>query len=187
MGSSGSKHFRCRSVAERYARAIFELALDAQRVDETLSELNRFDAVFCAVNALPSVLREKELSREKKLAIVREIAKVLSLSPTVNNAICLLIDKGRISIFHEIAVLYKRMAETYEKLARVEASVADASLKVSFKEKIERIMSDELKRKVVCDIRVDPSLIGGATIRIGDVSCDTSISGSLSEMRDKLL
>ena len=187
MDSSGSEHFRCRSVAERYARAIFELALDAGRTDETANELNRLDEAFCEVPALLSVLKEKELSREKKQAIVREIAKALPVSPIVCNAICLLIDKGRISIFHEIAVLYKRMAEAYAKLTRVEASVADASLKISFKEKIERIMSDELKRKVVCDVRIDPSLMGGATIRIGDVSCDTSVSGRLSEMRDKLL
>lgn len=187
MDSSGSEHFRFRSVAERYARAIFELALEEGRVDETLRELERFDTVFRAVSALPSFLKEKELSREKKLALVREVAKVLSISPAVHNAISLLVDKGRIPLFHEIAVLYKHMAERYEKLTRVEASVADASLTVPFKEKIERIMSEELKRKVVCDVSVDPSLIGGATIRIGDISCDTSISGRLSEMRDKLL
>lgn len=187
MNGSGSEHFRSRGVSERYAKAIFELALEEGRVDETLSELERFDKVFRAVSELPSVLKEKELSRAKKLTLVREVAKFLSISPSVRNTILLLVEKGRMPLFHEIAVLYEHMAERYEKLTRVEACVADASLTASFKKRIERIMSEELKHKVVCDVSVDPSLLGGATIRIGDVSCDTSVSGRLSEMKDKLL
>lgn len=79
------------------------------------------------------------------------------------------------------------MAEEFERMAHVKAQVANPSLVSTIKDRIEKILSDTLKKKVVCETRVDPSLIGGAIVKIGDIVVDASVVGRLERMKEDLL
>ncbi len=181
------KHFKFRTLARRYATAIFDLAMDEGSVGKVQDELNLFGEAFSKIPMLPSILEDDEIAINTKKLLIDKIASSLSLSKLSVNSIHLLVEKRRIGIFDAVLSYYKDMADAFERIARAEARVADKNLAAIFKDKIEKILSDVLRKKTVCETVVDPSLIGGAVVKVGDISIDASISGRLEKMRQELL
>ena len=90
-------------IANRYARAIFELALDEGRLEAILSELELFNKALEEVYVLKRTIDNKEIAATKRHGIIREVSKTLSLSPLVCHTIMLLVDKDRTDLFSSIA------------------------------------------------------------------------------------
>jgi len=187
MVRSTSKHFKFGALARRYASAIFDLASEEGRTRPLLEEFQRFNDALQKVPLLCKSLEDKEISNKSKRQIITEIAKVISLSAVSQNAIMLIAQKGRLTLFDSITESYRKMAEELERMARVEVQVANQALVKTVQDGIEKILSDVLKKKIVCDTRVDSSLIGGAIVKIGDVAIDASIAGRLAKMKEELI
>ena len=181
------KNLKYKALANRYAKAIFELAREKNIIGPVSEELTRFLDVFCKSSDVFLVLKDEEINLPKRKTIVTEIAKAISLSPLVINFTFILLDKERIGLFERITESFMEMKESFEKLSRVEASIADPALTDFFKNKVETALSGVLKKKVICDVCVNPEIIGGAIIKIGDVSLDASVAGMLSKMKEKLI
>lgn len=175
------------ALARRYALALFDLAYEVKRVKEIQEELQRFDETLKKVPTLYIVLEDKEVSFKSKQNVIAEISKTISMSLITQNAIMLIVEKGRLGLFDSIAESYRKMAEEFECLTRVEAWVANPSLVQTVKDRVEKILSDTLKKKVVCDTLVEPLLIGGAIVKIGDIEIDASIAGRLAKMKEELI
>lgn len=181
------KHFKYGTLARRYATAVFDLAHEDGRVDEVKAEITVFGEALNKVPQLLRALEDKEIQINIKKRVVGDVSSALSLSPLVTNTIKLLVEKGRISIFDAILSSYTGMAEIFERMARAEARIADKILVGAFKDKIEKILSEALKKKTVCETIVDESLIGGAVVKVGDIAIDASIAGRLDRMKEELL
>ena len=181
------KNLKYKALANRYAKAVFELASEENLIGPVSEELTRFLDVFRKFPDMFLVLNDEEIGLSKRKRIVTEVAKAISLSPLVTNFIFLLLDKERIELFERITESFVEMKESFEKLSRVEASVADSASTHLFKNKVEKVLSLVLKKRVLCDVKVSPKIIGGAIIKIGDVSLDASVAGELKKMKEQLL
>lgn len=181
------KYFKFGTLARRYAAAIFDLAQEGGKIDGVGRELALFGKALNTVPPLLRALEDKEVALKTKLRVVSEIAASLSLSPFVVNSIRLLVEKGRLPLFDAVVSSYQGMAEIVQRMARAKAKIADKELVAAFKERIEKMLSDILKKKTVCETTVDPSLIGGAVVRIGDIAIDASVAGRLQRMKEELL
>lgn len=175
------------TVARRYAKALFDLALEAGNVDDVLKELNFFLGLFLESHLLKKVLADQEVSTAAKLKVIKEICNLTKASSIMSNTIMLLVEKGRFDLFVKIHDLYRKMSESYAKIERVEAQIAFASLAPAFKKMVEETLSDLLKKRAVCDIKINKELLGGATVKIGDAMLDASVIGKLSRMETELL
>ncbi len=175
------------SIGRRYARAIFDLSLEEGKVVQTAAELAGFEEALTSVPSLLKVLQDKEVTRSSKQGVVREVVRSLSLSPLVCNALLLIMEKGRMGVFGTIVRSYGVMAEAYSRTTHVSARVAEGRLAEVVKRKVEEVLAKTLKKEIFCDAEVDPTLFGGAVIRIGDVSLDASIAGRLKKMEEELL
>ena len=108
-----------RVIAKRYARAIFELAVEGKSLDAASRDMQ---ALHGAVNAQPVIieaLSDERCDIEKRAAAAGAIAKVLGLSRDTENALKLIVQKGRASLIPLIAEDFASRAERYAEIMAI--------------------------------------------------------------------
>lgn len=172
-------------VARVYAQAIIEAADRKHARDEVLDEL-----LTLATEVLPQVPKARDVfdsprvPLEHKAALIDRITAGRTL-PTTAHAMHVLARHGRLGILAEVAIAARRMAD--EMAGRQQAVVTTAVP-----------LADDQRRAIVADVEqslgvtlaarfeVDPALIGGLVVRIGDTVYDRSIASSLTTLGGRL-
>ena len=177
-----------RAAAARYARALFELSrehkLDAE-VEAALEEVSR---------ALKDSAGTERLLMDPRLGLTekrRMFSRVFSgatgpASALLMNFTLVLFEKNRFGLIHEIAVAFKKISDEAqgESVAVVRtAGVLDASSEAQLLSVLEK----RTGTKVVLRKEVDPSILGGVEVRIGNRVLDGTVRGNISRMKEELL
>ena len=173
-------------VARRYAKAIFELALEAGELDRVAGEMAALVGAAARVPAMLAGLSDERVDGARRVAVAGKIAAAMQLSAVAGNALKLLVAKGRAAILPLVAQDFERRAEHHAKLMRAEAVVAEKGAAAAVQERIEQILSAALGTKARCDVAVDETLLGGFALRVGDVRYDASYRGKLERMKEQL-
>ena len=95
-------------------------------------------------------------------------------------------DQRRLVDYAAIAVEYARLADEDQGLLTAEI-VAASDLDERRRDRLRRALSDRTGREVRLEIQVDPSLVGGAIAKVGDLVFDGSIRTQLQHLRSNLL
>ena len=172
------------TAARRYAEAAFEIAerdgsVDAWRSDlATAAELLGDERIARHLSN-PAVPLEQ---REKLVGDV--LAK--RVSPQVRNLVSLQLRRGRT---HEI----RRVADEFRRLdnKRQGITVATATAAAALTPDEVRTLTTRLEQftggRVELEVQVDPSLLGGLVVRVGDRLIDGSVRGRLERLRNQLV
>jgi F-type H+-transporting ATPase subunit delta len=172
------------NAARRYAEAVFQLAerdkaLDRWREDLRLAADITADERVARVMDSPMVL----LPEREKLA-TQLLGKRLS-KPAIN-LVRVLVRRGNLDLLGPIAADYQRLLN--EKRGVVAAVVTSAlPLTRGEDEAIRKRVAQLTGTTVDVQTAVDPALIGGLTVRIGDRLIDASVRGRLERLRKQLL
>jgi F-type H+-transporting ATPase subunit delta len=174
------------TVADRYARAIFELGVETNSLQALAEQVESFAATYGAEAELKSVLGNPLVPAEKQDAILRQVATSLNLGPDAQKVIRYLASRRRLAALPDIA---KRLATLSDEKAGVtRAEVTSAGpLPESFYTRLAEELGALVGSKVVLERRQDPSLIAGVVTRIGDNTIDGSLRGRLEELERRLL
>jgi len=171
-------------AAKRYAKALFELAIND--LDTVQKDMNLIEETFKASPELEKVLKDPTIGASKKLDIIKGIFgnKISGLSLKL---IQLLGKKDRLALLQDISrsfnELYKQNKGIREATVITAVELTD-DLKQKIFQKIKELTgSDKIKLTNV----VDPSIIGGFILNIDDLRYDASISGKLAKLKSKLL
>jgi len=169
------------AVAERYARAIFELSVEAGQVGALSEQIRSFADTYAASRELQAVLDNPMVDADKRAAMLADVASRVGLTDVGLNAIKLLANRKRLGSLPEIARRLATLAD--EKGGVVRATVTSAGpLPESFYERLGQELETPTQRKVAIDRKQDPSLIAGVVTRIGDNTIDGSVKGRLAEI-----
>ena len=172
-------------VAERYARAIFELGVEAGQVVALSEQVRSFADTYAASRELQAVLDNPMVELEKRQAILADVANRVGLSGVGLNAIRMLAQRNRLASLPAIARRLASLAD--EKAGVIRAIVTSAGpLPESFYERLMKELEGATSRKVAIDRQQDPSLIAGIVTRIGDNTIDGSVKGRLAELQRQL-
>jgi F-type H+-transporting ATPase subunit delta len=168
--------------ARRYAQAAFEVALEEGNLDAWRAGL----ADMAQVYAMPEVqlfLGDDRVPLDRRLEFVD---RVLDVPSGVRNLAKLLVVKRRVPLGPRVAELFARLADEHEGV--IEAEVATATeLTPELRERVERALAEGLGgRRIRLSHRVDPSLLGGIVIRVGDKLVDGSVRTRLRLLRQHL-
>lgn len=174
-------------VAKRYAKGLFDLALESGKIDQLETDAALIDAALRRVPLLLRALEDERIAINRRIATAVEIARALELADFTRNAMLLLLTRKRISILGAVAKDVIALVMSQRRLARASVRVADESLALETKRKIEEVLGDLLKLKVKCDVSVDKQLIGGFVVKIGDMRYDASVAGELERMKERLV
>jgi F-type H+-transporting ATPase subunit delta len=174
------------NVARRYAKALFELGVDAGTLPSVVSEVTSLADAYSESSELRIVLDNPLVAYNAKRAILVDLAEKGQISTIVKNSLLLLSDRRRLHLLPAIAQLLKEMGDAREGVVRAEVTTA-ARLPESYYEKLGKQLEKMTGKRVVVDRREDPSLIAGVVTRIGDMVIDGSLRARLDEMMTALL
>jgi F-type H+-transporting ATPase subunit delta len=169
------------TVATRYAKALIDLAQEQNSVEAMKDDMELFHHTLRVNPELKAVLANPIVSHSKKIKILDEV-----FSKKVNKASLaffkLMVNKSRGEILYATSAEYINMYDIKNHI--VHASVVSAT-----------VLSEANKKKMIADIqaatggtvkldaKVDPSLIGGFVLTIGDRQVDTSIASDLRRLK----
>jgi F-type H+-transporting ATPase subunit delta len=173
-------------LADRYARAIFELGVETNQVKALTEQMQLIAEVYSESHDLRVVLESPLVDESKREAVLKDIAARLQLGELATNSVRVLAVRRRLRALPDIA---RRLASlSDEKAGIVRATVISA---VPLSEAHYQALSVELERatqkKIVLERQHDPSLIAGVVTRIGDKTIDGSLKGRLAELESQLL
>ena len=173
------------AVAERYARAIFELGVEAGQLEALTGQIRSFADIYGSSRELQSVLDNPMLELSKRQSILQEIAARVGLTGVGLNALRFIAQRKRLGSLPGIARRLASLAD--EQGGIVRATVTSAGpLPESFYERLVKELESATSRKVAIDRKQDPSLIAGVVTRIGDNTIDGSVKGRLAEIERQL-
>lgn len=167
------------TIARPYAEAVFRLAQAA----------NNFDAWSRMLQLASTVAQDPQMAaliadpKTDSTTIARVFLAVAGgvLDEQGKNFVSLLIENGRVAVLPQVAALYEDLKRAHQ--GEVEAVIASAlPLSDAQTSALVAGLEKRFSRKVKASTLVDPSLIGGARITVGDVVIDGSVSGQLQKM-----
>ena len=175
---------RTETIARNYAEALFDLAGRSGQADRYADLI---DAVAAAIQSTPKVNAVLMSPRIPKAEKARFLGAALKGAPR-DFVLWLqaVVKRGRQGILREIAAEYLRLVDRQEN--RVRASV---TLAKEPDEKLRRTIEDQLSRQmdkqVIAAYLVDPEILGGAIIRVGDRVLDGSVRRRMTKLRRQLM
>jgi F-type H+-transporting ATPase subunit delta len=171
-------------AAIRYAKAILEIA-DSQKVATEVSKDMALIASTLASNSdLSSFIQNPLIKTESKMEVVSKV--FASVNPVSKNIFKLVQDNKRFEILDDIAVEFNKLYEVMNgvEVAKVTTAIAiDAVLEAKVSAKIASFSSS---KKITIENTIDPSIIGGFILRIGDKQYNASIANRLQVLKREL-
>ncbi len=172
------------AVGGRYAEALYELAKRDDKVDTVEQELKEIDQLIKDDKDLQKILYHPRITAEEKKDLLKELFEG-KVSEVTFEFLKLLVERQREQFLSDIVDYFVDKANADRNI--IAARIASA-VELNDKEKadLEAMLAKITGKKVVTDFSVDPSLIGGVVVRIGDRVIDGSIRTRLAAMREHL-
>lgn len=171
------------TIARPYAEAVFKLALAKKALPEW-SEMLR-NAVEIAENENVKTLIGNPVVSTKQLGeLLLEIGKK-EFSEDGKKFLTVLAENNRVNVLPQISNLFEQLKAQHD--GALEANIVSAfEISSSQLEKLIRALEKKFKRKIEAKVQVDPELIGGVKVEIGDEIFDASVKGKLEAMANAL-
>ena len=170
-------------VARVYAQALFDAAKEAGVVEPARRELGEFAAALAASAALRDVLADPQIDAGARRRVLVEVTR--GGQPLLANTLQLMLERGRFAAVPELQQAYDALAIVEEGVVEVEVTSA-AELEPDTEKKIAARVQEATGRRVELTRRVDPSILGGLVLRIGDVIVDGSVKARIRQLRRRL-
>jgi F-type H+-transporting ATPase subunit delta len=175
---------RRESAARRYAEAAFDIALRDTSIDAWRGEL---DAAATVVEdeRVGRALANPSIPLETRLATAQETFGKL-VGEKGLNLIGLMLRRGRIQELPRLAAEFRRLDNERKGITQATATSASALTKDEVAA-LTRRLEDYTGGRVELDVQVDPSLLGGLVVRVGDRLIDGSVRSRLERLRNQLV
>ncbi len=167
---------------KRYGQAAFQLALKAGRLEAWLEDLQTVEQVL-QDETLRGYLELPRVHLDRKVEIIRRA--LVEADPLVQNLACLLASRLSLGMVPAIVQEYGRLLDAHHGRARVRVVTA-----VPLAERLERQVNEQIRELVgmtiVLSTLVDPNVVGGLVVRVGDRVIDGSTRRVLEDMKQAL-
>lgn len=172
------------SLSRRYAKALFQLAVEAGQEEEIGREIGRYAAAYDGTQ-LGRVVQNRAVAARDRKTVTLEVARALGLSPLTTRFVSLLFDRDRMALLPSIAARYRRLLDGAK--GRVEARVVGASpLDPGMLDSLREALKKLTRKEVLVREETDPGLIGGVLIEIEGKIYDGSVRAQLARMRARI-
>jgi F-type H+-transporting ATPase subunit delta len=167
-------------IAQVYARSLFEAARDQGKLDALREQLGLIADAIAQHRQLQMFFFSPYFSSDEKHDALRRVVE--GADPILMNFLALLIENHRMPVIFRIRAQYERLWEEENRTLPVEITSAVA-LDAQTTQDLGRTIGERTKRNVTLATRVDPDIIGGVVLRVGNSILDASIRNRLEQLR----
>jgi F-type H+-transporting ATPase subunit delta len=171
-------------VAERYAQALFDLAKEDKALEETENQFHEIVNVVNSNDELKQLLNHPKLSNDQKKETLTKVFEK-ELSNYLMNFIKILIDKGRVDYLQAIYQQFKKLVDTQQNRLEVQV-ISPINLSKKYQDKLKLKLEDTTKKEIALKLKVQPELLGGLILKIGDKVIDGSLLNHLKKLENTL-
>jgi F-type H+-transporting ATPase subunit delta len=169
------------SAARRYAEALMDIATEEKALEEFRSSLDAIAASFS--DDFLRVLADPSSPLERRLRSAEAATK--GQPQAVGSLVSMLVQRGRLGLIGAIAAAYGDLADERAGIAKARITTAvplPESQRTAFVGRLEKTTGKSIK----AEFDVEPGLIGGATVQVGDHLIDASLRAKLDALREQL-
>jgi F-type H+-transporting ATPase subunit delta len=170
-------------IAQVYARSLFEVAEERDKLDVVREQLGQFTDALDQSRELQTFFFSPYFSTEEKEEGLRKA--VIDADEVIVNFLQLLLENHRMPVIFRVRRDYDALWEDANKLLPVQITSAVA-LDPSVAERVGDEIGRQTGRTVELSTEVDPDVIGGIVVRVGNSIIDASIRTRLENLRKQV-
>ncbi len=174
-----------RSASLQYANAMADIALAQGAGEPAAKQLHEFGAAYAQSAELRTFLASPAVSVEAKHAVIEKMVARLGASKIIRNFLFVLTDHRRTQLIPEAIATFHQVIRQRQGVAEAEVSSA-VELSAGQKNELAATLARVTGKQIETKYALDPALLGGAVVRIGDTIYDGSLRSRLNEMRARL-
>ena len=175
-----------KSASLQYANALADIVLQQGAAEPTRKQLADFEAAYEESAELRNFMASPAISREAKHGVIEKLVARIGASRVLRNFLFVIVDNQRTHLLPEIAASFEEVLRQRQGVA--EAEIASA---VPLNDKQTAALLQNLERvtgkKIQANYSIDPALLGGAVVRVGDTVYDGSVRNQLDRLRHRLV
>ncbi|NIZ14840.1 F0F1 ATP synthase subunit delta [Phaeobacter sp. HF9A] len=172
-------------IANRYAKAIFEIASESNALDTLETSLDDLTAALADSADLRNLITSPLVTRAEQEAAISAVAEKMGIDATLRNTLALMASKRRLFVLP--ALIEALRARISEARGEVSAEVISAkALTKTQSEKLAKTLAERVGKTVKINATVDASIIGGLVVKVGSKMIDSSIRSKLNSLQNAM-
>jgi F-type H+-transporting ATPase subunit delta len=174
------------AVADRYARAIFEIGVETGELDRLVTQIGSFADAYAKSPDLRAILDNPLVREEQREAVLVELVSRLGLGEIAKSSVRLLARRKKLRALPWVARRLGVLSD--ERAGVVRARVTSArALPEPFYAALVKKLEKATGKQIVLEKLHDPALIAGVVTQIGDNTIDGSLRGRLNDLERHIL
>ncbi|CAH1373246.1 hypothetical protein MTP99_014672 [Tenebrio molitor] len=171
----------------RYATALYSAATKQKTLEVVEKDLIKFQNAVQSDSKLREFIKNPTVKRAVKVDILKSITGQISLNPEASNLLQLLAENGRLKNVDKVIDAFKLIMAAHRGEITCEVVTA-RELDAAQKQKLEAVLKTFVKSKetIFLTARVDPGIIGGMVVSIGDRYVDMSVASKIKKYKEIL-
>ncbi|KAG8234598.1 hypothetical protein J437_LFUL017101 [Ladona fulva] len=169
----------------RYATALYSAATKQKQLDQVEKELVKFQGQLKTDAKLKEFISNPTLKRQVKAQAMGQVAKAVGLSPLSSNLLVTLADNGRLKSINQVVNAFKTIMAAHRGEVVCEVTTAKP-IDDAMKKELETALKGFMKKgeTILLTTKVNPDIIGGMVVSIGDKYVDMSIASKIKKYSD---
>lgn len=175
---------RLATLANTYAQALLDNVPDNERADEIADELDAIVRLLDDIEGFDALLTRAMLTRTQRDELVERVFSG-RVSEPVEAFVTVLGRRNRLDVIRGAAARFRQLLNTRKGLLEVHATTSEP-LDEKRRAEIAGMISEQLGSEVILIDHVDPDMLGGVVVRVGDRVFNASLSTSIEKLSNRL-
>ena len=175
-----------KALAERYAGALVDVAIEKKQADQVKQELADFAALVRESPDLQAFLSNPSIARMAKHSAIEQLVARMGASRTLRNYLFVIVDQRRAGMLIEIQEAFSRLLDARQGITQAKVTSA-TELTAQERAELGAALAKLTGEKVQAQYSTDAALIGGSVVQIGSTIYDGSVRTQLERMRARMI
>jgi F-type H+-transporting ATPase subunit delta len=170
-------------VAGRYARALFELALDAKSVDAVKADIEKFAAMIADSADLYRLVRSPVFGAEERSRALAAVLAKAEIGGLASNFLMFVTANRRLFAIGDMIRDFRKLVARWKGEVTAEVTAAEKLSDAHLEEIKSALKAITGEKSVDLHVKIDPAIIGGLTVKLGSRMVDSSLRTKLNAIK----
>ncbi len=172
-------------VAERYATALFELALESDAIDQVRADLAKFQALLVESPELNRLVRSPVFTADVQQKALAAVLDGAGIGGVAMNFLKVVAGNRRLFAVGDIIKGFDALVARHKGEVSAQVTVAEPLSEAHLAE-LKDALNTVTGKDVMVDVKVDPSIIGGLVVKLGSRMVDSSLRTKLYALKNAM-